>query len=123
MGQLKYKGYTGSVEYCAEDNSFYGKVLGMGRVGITYLGKSADELKADFEGAVDFYLETCAEEGTKPLKPYSGKLNLRMSSELHQKVAMTAMFIGESINDYINATLERDVERVASANHQLAVIG
>lgn len=30
MGNLKYKGYTGSVEYSEEDNCLFGKVLGMG---------------------------------------------------------------------------------------------
>lgn len=29
MGTLRYKGYTGSVEYCDEDECLYGKVLGM----------------------------------------------------------------------------------------------
>lgn len=29
MGQLKYKGYTGSVEYSAEDECLFGKVQGL----------------------------------------------------------------------------------------------
>lgn len=29
MGQLKYKGYAGSVEYNEEDNCLFGKVLGL----------------------------------------------------------------------------------------------
>ena len=34
MGYLKYKGYTGSVEYSEEDNCLFGKVQGMsGEVG------------------------------------------------------------------------------------------
>ena len=29
MGQLKYKGYTGSVEFSDEDNCLFGKVQGL----------------------------------------------------------------------------------------------
>ena len=63
MGRLRYKGYTGSVEYSEEDCSFFGKVLGLRRDGITYEGTSAAEIKQDFEDAVDHYLETCRERG------------------------------------------------------------
>ncbi|MCS2309052.1 hypothetical protein NXX31_01775 [Bacteroides thetaiotaomicron] len=32
MGQLKYKGYAGSVEYNEEDNCLFGKVLGLKKI-------------------------------------------------------------------------------------------
>ena len=53
MGTMKYKGYTGSVDYSEEDNCLYGEVLGMSHDAITYEGKDVDELRKDFEGAVD----------------------------------------------------------------------
>ena len=56
MGLLKYKGYTGSVDYSEEDNCLYGKVLGMGENMITYEGQDVNELRKDFEGAIDDYL-------------------------------------------------------------------
>lgn len=56
MGQLKYKGYTGSVEYSEEDNCLFGKVLGLRTDCITYEGETINELKSDFEGAIDDYL-------------------------------------------------------------------
>ena len=49
MGTMKYKGYTGSVDYSEEDNC----LLGMSHDAITYEGKDVDELRKDFEGAVD----------------------------------------------------------------------
>ena len=36
MGQLKHKGYTGSVEYSKEDNCLFGRVLGL-RKGTTII--------------------------------------------------------------------------------------
>ena len=77
MGRLRYKGYTGSVEYSEEECTFFGKVLGLRRDGITYEGSSAAEIKQDFEDAIDHYLETCREQGISPEKPYNGKFVLR----------------------------------------------
>ena len=56
MGLLKYKGYTGSVDYSEEDNCLYGKVLGMSKDMITYEGQDVNELRRDFEGAIVDYL-------------------------------------------------------------------
>lgn len=109
MGTLKYKGYTGSVEYSEEDNCLFGKVLGMGGNCITYEGTSINELKADFEGAIDFYLDCCKARGEEPKKAYSGKLIVRMPSELHGKVADAALKAGTTINDFINRALSNEV--------------
>ena len=40
MGQLKYKGYSGSVEYSEEDSCLFGKVLGLKKDCITYEGET-----------------------------------------------------------------------------------
>lgn len=56
MGTIKYKGYTGSVEYSEEDHCLYGEVFGLANAFISYEGKDMDELRKDFEGAVDDYI-------------------------------------------------------------------
>ena len=66
MGLLKYKGYTGSVDYSEEDNCLYGKVLGMSKDMITYEGQDVNELRKDFEGAIDDYLALCKANGKAP---------------------------------------------------------
>lgn len=109
MGTLKYKGYTGSVEYSAEDDCLFGKVLGLSKDCITYEGESISELKQDFEGAVDAYLASCVERGITPAKPYSGKFVIRMSSDLHGRVAMAAADLGTTINEYINRVLSHNL--------------
>ena len=55
---MSYKGYSGSVEYSAEDNVLYGKVLGI-RALISYEGTSVEGLLQDFRNAVDSYLDLC----------------------------------------------------------------
>ena len=80
---MEYKGYVGSVEFSEEDALFYGKVLGI-RALISYEGNNAAELVADFHGAVDDYLELCAQTGTEPEKACKGSFNVRISPELHK---------------------------------------
>jgi len=105
MGTLKHKGYSGTVEYSEEDNCLFGKVIGMNKNLITYEGKTVDELKTDFEAAIDLYIESCKERDVKPQKPYSGSLNIRISSELHSQLALKAQMTGRSINAIIKDLL------------------
>ena len=109
MGTLKYKGYSGNVEYSQEDECLFGKVIGMNKDVITYEGKTVDEIKADFEAGIDLYLESCTERGVKPQKPYTGMLNLRISSEVHSQLALKAQQTGRSINAIIRDALEKQL--------------
>ena len=49
---LEYKDYMGTVEYSAEDDILYGKVIGINGL-VSYEGDSIQSLKWDFEEAVD----------------------------------------------------------------------
>ncbi len=109
MDCLEYKGYRGSVEYSKADNCLHGKVLGMSKDLILYEGASLDELRKDFEEGIDTYLEDCKDEGIEPRKPYSGSLNIRISSELHHRIATLASEAGLTINGFIRKTLESRV--------------
>ena len=111
MGQLKYKGYAGSVEYNEEDNCLFGKVLGLKKDCITYEGETISELKSDFEGAIDDYLASCKDRGVEPSIPYSGKLVLRMPSDLHGMVATAAANAGTTINEFINRAVTKELEK------------
>jgi predicted HicB family RNase H-like nuclease len=114
MDYLEYKGYKGSVEYSKEDNCLFGKVQGMSKALILYEGKTVDELRKDFEEGVDSYLEACRADGVEPAKPYSGRLNLRMSSELHSRVAAFVSSTGTTINDFINRAITNELKHAAA---------
>jgi predicted HicB family RNase H-like nuclease len=105
MDYLEYKGYKGTVEYCKDDDCLVGKVIGMHKDLIAYEGATLAELRMDFEAAVDSYIEGCLADGIEPRKPFSGKLILRMSSDLHGRVAMAASANGTTINEFITKTL------------------
>ena len=103
---MEYKGYVGSVELSEEDALFYGKVLGI-RALISYEGTNAAELVADFHGAVDDYLELCAQSGTEPEKAYKGSFNVRISPELHKQAVIAAMSHNMSLNSFVETSIQQ----------------
>ena len=59
---LKYKDFLGSVHYSAEDEVFFGKLIGVDDL-ITFEGNDVSQLKKGFEEAVEDYLEICKSVG------------------------------------------------------------
>ena len=100
MSMMTYKEYYGVVEYDPEADIFHGEVINLSDV-ITFQGRSIDELKQALEDSVEDYLEFCAEKGKKPEKPYSGRFNVRLEPELHQRIAMEAAAAGKSLNGWV----------------------
>jgi predicted HicB family RNase H-like nuclease len=110
MGCFHYKGYSGSVEYSDEEQCFYGSVLGLKRDGIYFEGTSVEELKKDFEDGIDHYLASCLARNVEPEKPYSGKLVLRLTPDLHGEAAMKAADLGISLNEFIRRAIQTAVQ-------------
>lgn len=110
MKTLNYKGYIGSIEISEEDNCLYGKVIDLPNdTAITYEGPTIAELKQDFMGAVDDYLEYCRANNIQPRKSYTGTLNVRISPETHSQIAFLANKAGISINAFIRQALDKQV--------------
>jgi predicted HicB family RNase H-like nuclease len=97
---IEYKGYTGVFEFDTELELFSGFVVDL-RDQIYFEGESVDQLKASMQRAVDHYLEVCAARGEEPEKPFSGKLHVRLGTDLHRAVAVAAAARGESINSWL----------------------
>jgi len=101
---LDYKGFNGKVEFDEEAGIFHGEVVDLRDV-ITFQGKSVDELEKAFKDSIDDYMEFCAERGEEPDKPFSGRLMVRLPSEIHRKVYVNAKKEGKSLNEYITEKL------------------
>jgi len=104
MKTMQYKDYAARIEYSDEDKCFIGHIAGIRDI-VGFHGESVDELFAAFKEAVDDYLETCEKEGISPQRPYSGKVMLRISPELHAEIAMKAEACGKSLNQWATETL------------------
>jgi predicted HicB family RNase H-like nuclease len=109
-----YKGYAAEIWFEEDDASFHGLVSGL-RDTVHFAGRTPEELTEAFHESVEDYLAFCDEQGKQPERPFSGKLALRTTPEIHQMVGRAAASEGKSINQWISDTLaEAARKRVAS---------
>ena len=101
---LEHKGYTGQVEFDGEAGIFHGEVLDTRDV-ITFQGTTVDEIEQAFQDSVDDYIEFCSERGEEPDRPFSGRLMVRLSSDLHRRLYVEARRYGKSLNQLISDRL------------------
>ena len=110
METLRYKGFIGSIEAELNENTLYGKVIGLDKgTLVTYEGQTLAELKEDFVNAVDDYIDHCKENGIPLHKSYSGSFNIRIPVELHARAAAMAQELGISLNAFVRESLAKAV--------------
>lgn len=102
---LEHKGFQGSVEFSLENNVLFGKILHIDDL-VTFEGDDVQGLYTAFVESVDDYLETCAQLGTEPNRPYSGTFNVRIGPTLHRDLARQATREDKSINDFVREAID-----------------
>jgi predicted HicB family RNase H-like nuclease len=105
---LKYKGFIGSVHFSTNDSVFFGKVEGVNDL-LTFEGQSVDELVNAFHYIIDEHIKDCEKEKIEIEKSYKGSFNVRLSPELHRRIAISAKLRGESINKFISEVLSQSL--------------
>ncbi len=117
---MEYRGYVAAVEFDESAEILHGRVVNSGSYPIaTFEAKDTNALRREFERSIDEYLAWCEEDGVEPRKPFSGKLNVRLGSELHGAVASAAAEEGMSINSWIVEAL-REAAGAPPASPRLA---
>ena len=110
MNVMTHDGYQARIEYDEDLDQFRGEILGLNG-GADFFGKNPKELRAEFKKSLEVFLLVCQENGIEPRRSFSGRFNLRISPELHERLAMAAQTEGKSIN---SIALEALQLRVAS---------
>ncbi len=106
MNMMTLDGYSARIEYDAELDLFRGEILGLNG-GADFFGKNPRELRTEFKKSLAVFLEVCSEKGIEPRRNYSGKFNLRISPDLHEKLAIAAQAERKSINTLAQEALQR----------------
>lgn len=102
------KRYLKIVEWSAEDRCYVGSAPPL--IGQSCHGASEAEVLTHLQTIVEEWVETLIKEG-KPLpastanRKFSGKFVVRLSPQIHRKVALKAMARGDSLNQYVAETL------------------
>lgn len=106
MNLLTHQGYLATIELDEEAGLFHGEVVNTRDVP-TFQGRTLDELRAAFADTIADYVAWCRERGKEPERPYSGNFTVRLSPELHRRVAAAAARNGKSVNAFVAEALER----------------
>lgn len=108
MNVMTVDGYNAKIEYDPDIDMFRGEILGLNG-GADFYGRTPNELKAEFRKSLTVFLEVCKEKSIEPRRNYSGKFNLRISPELHERLAIAAQAEGKSINTLAQEALAQRV--------------
>ena len=101
-----YRGYTPIIQYSEEDGCFIGEVAGRNLHDISFEGETEEEIRKDFEQAIDFYLTTTE----NPEKPFAGRITLQLTPEMHAELFSKARSAGaDSLDAWIVRELKESV--------------
>jgi predicted HicB family RNase H-like nuclease len=97
---MEYKGFKAQIDYDCEAGVFVGEVINT-RDGITFVGRSVDELRAAFEKAVEEYIELSTDRASGADNPYTGHISMRIDPKLHKEIAERAARAGVSVAGWV----------------------
>lgn len=105
--------YLKLVYWSDEDQVYIGRSPGLFLGGVH--GDNEHTVFKELVEVIDDWVETCAKEGIKLPPPtanksYSGKFNLRVGEQLHERLALESMKVSESLNTYVVKTLKKQLE-------------
>lgn len=106
MTILQHRDYQGEVKFDGE--SLVIRILHIDDFITTQVDRASDA-QAAFAELVDDYIETCAEVGKQPNKPFKGSFNVRMSPALHRRAAFAAAARGETLNSFVVTAIEESL--------------
>ncbi len=101
---IEIDGYKAVIQFDPEIDMFRGEFIGLNG-GADFYARDVVGLKEEGAMSLKVFLEMCEEDGVEPRRPYSGKLHLRISPELHATAAAAAAAEGKSLNQWIAGAL------------------
>jgi predicted HicB family RNase H-like nuclease len=102
--------YPKFVEWSDEDRCFIGRCPALFAGGVH--GKDEAEVYRELVGTAEEWVRILHEDGVplpkaKRSSDYSGKFMVRVSPEIHQRLALKAMAAGESLNSMVAKALAK----------------
>ena len=101
---MEINGYRAIIQFDPDVDMFRGEFVGLNG-GADFYARDVTGLRKEGAASLKVFLQMCEEDGVEPRKWYSGRLNLRISPELHASAAAAAAAEGKSLNQWIAGTL------------------
>lgn len=106
---LTVEGCKAVVEFDPEIELFRGEFVGLNG-GADFYASDIEGLKKEAKISLNTFLDMCKEKGIEPKKHYSGRFNVRIPSQLHEKIVMLATSEQKSLNQWIEDALQQNAQ-------------
>jgi predicted HicB family RNase H-like nuclease len=107
---MEIDGYQAVIKYDPEIGMFRGEFIGLNG-GADFYATSVERLRKEGRKSLQVFLEMCAEDGVNPRRKFTGRFNLRISPDLHERIAALANASGKSINTWMTEALDNEARQ------------
>jgi predicted HicB family RNase H-like nuclease len=107
---MEINGYQAVIKYDPELGMFRGEFIGLNG-GADFYATSVEGLRKEGGKSLQVFLKMCAEDGVNPRRKFTGRFNLRISPDLHERIAALADASGKSINTWMMDALDHEARQ------------
>ncbi|MBI4763613.1 MAG: type II toxin-antitoxin system HicB family antitoxin [Deltaproteobacteria bacterium] len=107
---MEIDGYKAVIKYDPGIGMFRGEFIGLNG-GADFYATSVDGLRKEGKKSLKIFLKMCVEDGVNPRRKFSGRFNLRISPNLHERIAALADASGKSINTWMVEALDHETSQ------------
>jgi len=100
MNVMEINGVKAVIAFDPDITMFRGEFIGLNG-GADFYATDIEGLRREGELSLIVFFEMCAEEGVSPYKKASGRFNLRLPQDIHDKAVAMAKASGKSVNAWI----------------------
>jgi len=107
INTMEINGYKAVIHYDPDIGMFRGEFMGLNG-GADFYATTVEGLQEEGSKSLKVFLEMCAEEGVDPRRAFTGRFNLRIPPDLHERIAILAKASGKSINAWMAEALNHE---------------
>lgn len=107
---MEIDGYKAVIKYDSEMGMFRGEFIGLNG-GADFYATSVEGLRKEGRKSLEVFLKMCAEDGVNPRRKFTGRFNLRISPDLHERITALADASGKSINTWMIEALDQEARQ------------
>jgi predicted HicB family RNase H-like nuclease len=109
INTMEINGYKAVIHYDPDIGMFRGEFMGLNG-GADFYATTVEGLQEEGSKSLKIFLEMCAEDGVNPRREFTGRFNLRIPPNLHERIAILAQASGKSINAWMTEALAHETK-------------
>ena len=97
---IEIDGRKAVVSFDPDIGMIRGEFLGLSG-GADFYAESVKTLETEGRRSLEVYLDLCREKSVEPFRSFSGKFNVRLDPEMHEKAVIAAAAESKSLTDWV----------------------